>query len=301
MRALARAQEATYGAWSLRGADAAYRDRYFDRVRDRFVLRADVRREVRFQIHNLAAADYPGDFDLILCRNVFIYFDAASVRAVGRRLARALAPGGWLMLGASDPMLEGVAGLQAVTFGSGVVYHRAPAEPAQVIPPPEEIEPVSDRKSEDVSIESPAAIETATSRNDDEVHAAIEQLRGVADAGSTNEALELAAALIDRFPLAAELHLLHAMLLVDLDRTEMAEGALRRALFLDASSAIAHFRLALVLRRNGNNAAAARSFQNAIAAAERTSGRAARAQISSDEIRAAARMALQAMAAEGHA
>jgi chemotaxis protein methyltransferase CheR len=66
MRALARAQEATYGAWSLRGADAAYRDRYFDRVRDRFVLRADVRREVRFQIHNLAAADYPGDFDLIL-------------------------------------------------------------------------------------------------------------------------------------------------------------------------------------------------------------------------------------------
>lgn len=306
-RALAKALEATYTVWSLRGTEPAFRERYFDQANDRFVLHDDVRRSVRFEVLNLASDDYPSsitgtaDLDLILCRNVFIYFDTATIRSVGRRLVSSLAPGGWLMIGASDPMLDGIDGLQRVTFPSGVAYRRREHVVAPQIARPAEwiaSTPAASARTT-VARESPAPLlPILQPQHDREAEEAIEQLRNAADAGPTRDALELSGRLIDRFPLAAELHLLQGMLLIDLDRHDVAEAALRRSLFLDGSSSIAHFTLALVLRRSGNDAAAARSFQNAIAAAERGGSRMTRADLSPNMIRQAAELALKAMAAE---
>src|SRR6266478_6447425 len=70
---------------------------------DRFVLEDRLRRRVAFEYLNLALDVYPSfgtgtwGMDVILCRNVLIYFDRETVRNVAWRLHEALAPGGWLI------------------------------------------------------------------------------------------------------------------------------------------------------------------------------------------------------------
>ena len=290
-QALAKARAASYGTWSLRGTGSAFRERYFRPEGDRFVLHDFVRHRVGFEPLNLIADDYPAQLDLILCRNVLIYFDAETSREVGRRLVHALAPGGWLLLGASDPMLDGIEGMERVMLATGVAYRRGAAgTPMLVVPRIAAAEPPPPPphlfvEEEVLTPSAPAATAAAA----EDVQAAIERLRKAADAGPSEQVLQLAGELIDRYPLAAELHLLHALLLFDLQRDDVAEAALRRALFLDPSLALAHFTLGMIVQRRGNAQAAARSFQNAIASARQTG---------EQETRVAAELALKAMSAE---
>ena len=69
-------------------------------------VRAELRRKVRFQVHNLVrSAPPPGRFDLILCRNVLLYFSEPVRRQVFGALAAAGAPDATLMLGAGETAL----------------------------------------------------------------------------------------------------------------------------------------------------------------------------------------------------
>jgi len=131
--ALQRARDASYGIASLRGIDESLLRRYFRRHGYREILEDRVRCRVTFRSSNLAA-DEPrqtggmmGDMDLILCRNVLIYFDKNTVGEVGRRLFGALAAGGWLVTGASDPSLTDAAPFETVVTDRGVVYRRGSA------------------------------------------------------------------------------------------------------------------------------------------------------------------------------
>lgn len=82
-----------------------------------------LREVVRFTHVNLTAADaFPGGCDLVLCRNVMIYFDAQTRARLMKRLALALAPGGALLLGHADGVLDGPAELRRMmptVFGCG--------------------------------------------------------------------------------------------------------------------------------------------------------------------------------------
>ena len=65
-----------------------------------------LRKPVRFQVHNLLEKPpHPGDFDIILCRNVLLYLCAEKRALAFERLASALAPDGWLMLGAGETVI----------------------------------------------------------------------------------------------------------------------------------------------------------------------------------------------------
>jgi chemotaxis protein methyltransferase CheR len=66
----------------------------------------EIRARLSFARLNLNDARYgiAGRFDLILCRNVLIYFDAESRRAVVERLIAHLAPGGWLFVGHAESL-----------------------------------------------------------------------------------------------------------------------------------------------------------------------------------------------------
>jgi chemotaxis protein methyltransferase CheR len=97
--ALARAETATYGDWSFRDTPEYVRQRYFQPHGKRWRLEPAVRRLVRFTYLNLAsererwAALVGTDLDLILCRNVTIYFSPDATRVLYERLAELLAPG----------------------------------------------------------------------------------------------------------------------------------------------------------------------------------------------------------------
>lgn len=65
-----------------------------------------LRRPVRFQVHNiLEPAPHPGDFDIVLCRNVLLYLSPEKKTLAFERIAGAMAEDGWLMLGAGETVI----------------------------------------------------------------------------------------------------------------------------------------------------------------------------------------------------
>jgi chemotaxis protein methyltransferase CheR len=137
--ALKRAQQSIYSDWSFRENRArALRPRYFTRYRpmggtptkDRYRLRDDIRQMVTFAPLNLIEDNYPSianntmSMDLVLCRNVTIYFTEDTTRRVILKLHDALIDGGWLVVGHSEPSLTIYREFQTHIFSGTVLYQK---------------------------------------------------------------------------------------------------------------------------------------------------------------------------------
>jgi chemotaxis protein methyltransferase CheR len=119
-----------YAAWSFRATPDETRARYFEPVDQGWRVIEPIRRMARFAWMNLGAEALlqpTTELDLIVCRNVTIYFDNEASQRLYRALVRALAPGGWLMLGPSDPMPAQREGLERVEVNDTVLWRRATA------------------------------------------------------------------------------------------------------------------------------------------------------------------------------
>jgi chemotaxis protein methyltransferase CheR len=105
---LARAREAVYDEGSLRTCGEADRPRFFEPRNGRWALRERYRRNVRFFEANLALAETVGwpPYDAVLCRNMLIYFDEQGFERTVRLLAQSIAPGGYLLLGHSESLID---------------------------------------------------------------------------------------------------------------------------------------------------------------------------------------------------
>jgi chemotaxis protein methyltransferase CheR len=127
---LATARKAVYGEWSLRGVPESIVERYFRRTNRNVKVVPAIRSMVDFRSLNLANPDWsasgiaPRGMDLILCRNVLIYLDAATIARVATQLIDSLSDNGWLFLGASDPALTDLVSCEVVVTGSGLAYRR---------------------------------------------------------------------------------------------------------------------------------------------------------------------------------
>jgi chemotaxis protein methyltransferase CheR len=138
--ALAKARTAVYGPWSLRGEGAAAMP-FLQPFKGRYLVAERIRRRVHFEYLNLALDAYPSlttdtwGMNIILCRNVLIYFDQETIQAVARRLYQALAPGGWLLTAASDPPLAAYARFETVMTDAGVLYRRDPGSSPRLFAP----------------------------------------------------------------------------------------------------------------------------------------------------------------------
>jgi chemotaxis protein methyltransferase CheR len=124
------AQRGIYSRWSLRNTPPDIRSRYFRERGKFFELGEAVRKPVDFRYLNLAEDRFPSlsvgiwGMDVILCRNVLIYFDRETVREVARRLIATLSEDGWLILGASDPAIAEEVECDVVLTAAGVAYRR---------------------------------------------------------------------------------------------------------------------------------------------------------------------------------
>lgn len=98
------AREACYSAFQIqRGLGVKQMLAHFDETEKGWQASRTLQRMVRFQVHNiLEPAPAPGGFDLILCRNVLLYFDADTRRRALDRITQAMAPDAVLMLGGGE-------------------------------------------------------------------------------------------------------------------------------------------------------------------------------------------------------
>ncbi len=110
-KALARGREALYPARSLENVRQGLVSSAFTCEGGSFRVTPEVAGPVRFSVHDMLdrrtaapAESVFGTFDLILCRNLLIYFDAGSQEIIFRKLYRALADGGYVVLGRTETL-----------------------------------------------------------------------------------------------------------------------------------------------------------------------------------------------------
>jgi chemotaxis protein methyltransferase CheR len=106
--AIERAQAGAYSQFEVqRGLPVVQMVRWFEEAGSGvWQIAPDIRRAVRFEARNIIdAPPSPGRFDIVLCRNVLLYFSPEVRRLAFARLAQAIAPDGSLMLGAGETAL----------------------------------------------------------------------------------------------------------------------------------------------------------------------------------------------------
>ena len=109
---LGAAERALYGETALGDTPAELREQYFPEVAGLFTMLPEVRRLVTFQRADLFQSNPPfEDIHLLVCRNVVIYFEREAQDALFAAFHRALAPGGFLVLGKVETLLGAARGL----------------------------------------------------------------------------------------------------------------------------------------------------------------------------------------------
>ena len=102
-----RARNGTYSQFEVqRGLGITQMIRWFEECEGGWRAVEPIRRPVRFQVHNLLEPPpHPGQFDIVLCRNVLLYLSAEKRTLAFDRLASAMAADGALMLGAGETVI----------------------------------------------------------------------------------------------------------------------------------------------------------------------------------------------------
>ena len=283
--ALAKARLGCYRPWSLRGSALA--KRHLTEKDGRFCVDEALKRRVEFRALNLADAGWPSaetgtlDLDLVLCRNVLIYLAPDAIAAIARRFFDALADEGWLILGPSDPPIDGFAPFVVEVRDEGIVYRRLQARPVAAPRPRAFVERArarhaarkaapSPRKPTPPTLPTPttptprpiapplpsAATAPPSPPTDDEA-----AVRALAYREGTPAAERALREQLQRRPMAAELHYLHALLLTDLGRLDDAVDAARRVIYLQPDIIVAHLLLGTLQRRRGALADARRALE----------------------------------------
>lgn len=103
---IALAKNGIYDAKSIVSVPADLKDKYFTKIGDNFKISDLVKNRVQFQEHNLLRDPYPTGCNLIVCRNVLIYFTEEAKTEIFKKFYHALAPGGILFLGSTEQMMD---------------------------------------------------------------------------------------------------------------------------------------------------------------------------------------------------
>ena len=270
--AIAKARRARYGKWSFRMIPPALQQRYFHLEGGEYVLDERIRRMVTFRVSNLAGEPFPDPdpeldsgselhgMDLILCRNVFIYFTSAAVFAVAAKLAAALREGGYLLTAHTELIGHPVQELESRLFAEGVVYQRRVKEsaPAPAIrrvqvrePVPSPTSPLAwESRHAPAPATPPAPPVPAPTASAGE--ALLKEAKAHADRGEFDVAEQACRKALAVNPLAATPYFLLAQLAQIKGDSTQAKDCLNKAIYLDYRFVAAYLELATLCERAGD-------------------------------------------------
>ncbi len=266
------ARHGAYSPWSLRSTPPELLERWFAPQSDGYRLDAAVRGMVHFEVRNLMAPDplfwLPGSFDVIICRNVLIYFTPEAMRMAIARFTRCLDANGHLFLGHSET-LRGVSDeFELVAADDAFYYRKSPPSrrlPAQAARRPVPAEPAGHGGLYEMLNEERYA--DLLRLLADPVDPALVAMRAacqvnldcMADAEATVRTG------LERHPRSGQLHLLRGVVLERLADQGGAIDAYRQAIVEDETLAAGYLYLGRCYRRLGWLAEAREPLRQAVA------------------------------------
>lgn len=261
---LARAEQALYGAHAFRHNETQFRSQYFQAEGRSWRVRPAWRGRIRFIQYNLvdgAHACLLPAADLILCRNVLMYFSESRAAGALRRLLASLSTEGLLLLSAVEAGIATQAGLNGRWAGSNyaldrdALHHRASAQGAEALHVP--FSPPAPAATGSEPVVPAAAVTPALDGAAAPAPALWQQAQDALSQGRGADARE---ALLDYLACAELSHaqqhqacLLLAHSWADLQRFDEAQDWLQRALLLDPASATAYWLLAQLAQQRGDH------------------------------------------------
>ena len=193
---LTRAREGIYRPWALREMASCLLAHNFSKVGpDRFQLSSRLRQMVDFKMLNLCTDAYPdaakdfADFDLIICRNVLIYFTPAEQLAVTARLVRSLASSGWIAVSPAEATAQWYKPLKVVNRPGAIFFHDD-ADTAARNPRPHRQSKAKPKPDMLVNWTEPATV-SPTRKMEPPVEGVLSRAHGHADRGEYQEARQL--------------------------------------------------------------------------------------------------------------
>jgi chemotaxis protein methyltransferase CheR len=300
-RFLARARQGEYGEWSFRDCTAGFRERHFDPVGEkRYAVKSAIRRLVSFTELNLASDGFPSlatdtnAMDVILCRNVLIYFTPDHTRALIEKLRRALVEDGWLITSPSECSQAVFHAFTATNYPGAILYRkRAPRAAPWLMPvavpqaalPPVLAAPLHRDVPKPAAPAAPAAslasqaqslfdagrfAEVANLIDADTSPSTLQSLlaRALANLGRLKEAAHAIEHWLTTDKLNATAHYLDAMIRQELGDADAARRSLTRSVYLEPGFALAHFALGNLARGTQRGDEARRHYDNALVALE---------------------------------
>lgn len=280
-RFIEQARRGVFTARSFRGETPDYiQSRWFTRHERTFELDLTIRQMVLFSTLNLRHNVYPGysnnttNLDLILCRNVTIYFDTHTTQSVVNRLHQALKPEGWLIVGHSEPQPGVYEAFKTHNLKNATCYQkppmiaaipasvpvRSPVSSARPLPPPAAAVPPPPfaRSVPGAPVQPPAP---PTNEPADE--AVWAQAQAAANAGAWNEAAEYLAVLERRRIMRPQVHYLRALIQQHMEDWSAALWSLRQSIYCDPTFVMAYYMLGDLHARRGATREARRYWRQA--------------------------------------
>lgn len=122
--ALLQAEQGVYTDNQMDAVDYTCRLRYFEKMGDKYAVKPALKHLVQFDFHNLKAEFLPQRNDIIFCRNVMIYFDAAEQKRLIEKFYRCLNPGGFLFVGHAESLFGLTTQFKMIHQNNGTAYQR---------------------------------------------------------------------------------------------------------------------------------------------------------------------------------
>lgn len=254
-KALSMAKKGVYGKRTMLNVPKEVLARHFEPNGDVYSVAPHVRGIVDFGYHNLIKEPYPlslmGNWDIIFCRNVTIYFKLESTKRVVANFYNSLNEGGYLFIGHSETLSSISDAFEAVETG-GVFLYRKPrskrmfavARPKPQIPAVAPIVPRAKRASTRTEAPKPAEGEDQDTL--------ILQARQCLEQGHPERVLDLVERILAADPGNADAHLLSAYVHADSGDYVQALEACHRALAIDPLLPVARYILGIIHQRQGD-------------------------------------------------
>lgn len=104
---LEKAKKGLYKKTDIKAFDPKTLQKYFKEVDSSHIqVKDEIKKKIRFEKHNLLEDPYPVQADIIVCRNVLIYFKEESKQDIYKRFTASLLPGGILFIGATEQIFK---------------------------------------------------------------------------------------------------------------------------------------------------------------------------------------------------
>ncbi len=270
MDALENAQKGIYRPWSFRVVEAEMIKKYFHREKgERYRIHDRIRSSVTFRPLNLKSDSYPSllngtnDLDIILCRNVTIYFRSETTRKIVHRFHACLNTGGFLLTGTAEYSPKTYQDFEVRVFPETVIFQKPssqkkPARPKSPFPllplrpvPQSPTPPTAQRENNHASAEK------------DERHPVDEALDLISQ-GELDKALVLLADLAEKNPKDSRICFLLGQIAADRHHLSEAFHWLSQTLALDPLHLHAYFLLGLLWIEEGKIDEALQSFKKTV-------------------------------------